>query len=145
MAISMKKLEVFEILDKVSSAKTRKDKIDILQKNNIMPIRDVLRGTFDPNIQWNLPSGDVPYTPNKEESYPSTLLKQHMKFKYFVRGLRESENLNSIKREKMFIEICESVHPEDARILVSMINKKPPVKGLTEKLVKEAYPDLIPT
>jgi len=45
----------------------------------------------------------------------------------------------------MFIEICESVHPEDARILVSMINKKPPVKGLTEKLVKEAYPDLIPT
>jgi len=112
MAISMKKLEVFEILDKVSSAKTRKDKIDILQKNNIMPIRDVLRGTFDPNIQWNLPSGDVPYTPNKEESYPSTLLKQHMKFKYFVRGLRESENLNSIKREKMFIEICESLLKE---------------------------------
>ena len=145
MAISMRKLEVYEILNKVSSAKTRKDKINVLQENNIMPVRDVLQGTFDPNIQWNLPSGTVPYTPNKEESYPSTLLKQHMKFKYFVKGLRESENLNTIKREKMFIEICESVHPEDAKILVSMINKKSPVKGLTEKLVKEAYPDLIRT
>jgi len=145
MAITMKKLEVFEILSKVSSAKTRKDKIKVLQENNIVPVRDILQGTFDPKIQWNLPAGSVPYTPNKEESVPSTLLKQHRKLKYFVKGLRESETLNALRREKMFIELCESVHPEDAKLLVSMINKKPLVKGLTENLIKEALPDLIST
>jgi len=144
MAIGMKKLEVFEILQKVEKAKSRKEKIEILQKNNIMPVRDVLQGTFDDRVQWNLPIGDVPYTANSIESYPSTLLKQHLKFKYFVKGLRESDNLSKPKREKLFIDMCESVHPEDAKILVSMINKKAPVKGLTKKLIQEAYPDLIP-
>ena len=144
MAIGMKKLEVFEILQKVEKAKSRKEKIEILQKNNIMPVRDVLQGTFDDRVQWNLPSGEVPYNANSIESYPSTLLKQHLKFKYFVKGLRESDNLSKPKREKLFIDICESVHPEDAKIIVSMINKKAPVKGLTKKLIQEAYPDLIP-
>ena len=144
MAIGMKKLEVFEILEKVGKAKTKKDKIDILRNNDIMPIRDVLRGTFDDRIQWNLPTGEVPYNANSIESYPSTLLKQHLKFKYFVKGLRESDNLTKPKREKLFIDMCEAVHPEDAKILVSMINKKAPVKGLTKKLIQEAYPDLIP-
>lgn len=137
------KLQVYEILDQVAKAKTRKEKIAFLQKNDIMPVRDVLQGTFDPKIQWNLPTGKVPYEPAPDNSHMSTLLKQHMKFKYFVKGLRESENLRPLKRERMFLEILEGVHPRDAEILVDMINKKTSVKGLTEKLVKEAYPDLI--
>lgn len=140
----MKRLEVFEILERFEKAKSRKEKIAVLQQNNIMPLRDVLQGTFDDRVQWNLPSGTPPYTENIPESVPSTLLKQHLKFKYFVKGVPTSENLIKPKREKMFIDILESVHPEDAKILVSMINKKPPVKGLTKKLVQEAYPDLIP-
>lgn len=141
----MKKLEVYEILEKFEKEKSRKGKISILRENNIMPLRDVLQGIFDKNIVWNLPGGNPPYTPNRAESTPSTLLKQHMKFKYFVKGLVESDNLKTLKRESMFISMLESVHPEDAKILVSMINKNPPVKGLTKKLVEEAFPDLIPT
>lgn len=143
MAVSAKRLEVFEIFDKVANAKTKKERIDILKQNAIMPVKDVLRGTFDNSIVWNLPGGEPPYTPNKPESTPSTLLRQHRFFKYFVKGLRESENLNKIRREKMFIEILESVHPRDAEILLCMINKKQPVKGLTKKLVQEVFPDLI--
>jgi len=44
----------------------------------------------------------------------------------------------------LFIEMLETIHPEDAKILLNMIQKKPPVKGLTEKVVKEAFPDLLP-
>jgi len=143
MAVSARKLEVFEILEKVENAKTKKDKIAVLQKNEIMPLLDVLRGTFDETIQWNLPGGTPPYTPNNEESYPSTLLKQHRNFKYFVKGLRESNRLNPIRRERMFIDILEAIHPKDAELLVSMINKKSPMKGLTKNLVKEAFPQLI--
>jgi len=143
MAITNVRLQVYEIFDLVSKAKSKKEKIEILQKHNIMPVRDVLQGTFDKKILWNLPEGSVPYTANIEESPPSTLLKLHMRFKYFVKGLRESEQLTNLKRERMFIDLLESIHPRDAEILVDMINKKTSVKGLTEKLVKEAYPDLI--
>lgn len=142
MAIS-NKLQVFEILEKASKAKTKKDKISILQQNNIMALRDVLRGTFDESIQWNLPEGEPPYTPSRIDSVPSSLLKQHLKFKYFVKGLRESSDLIPLRRERMFIDILESIHPSDAEVLLSMINKKSPVKGITKALVKEAFPDLI--
>jgi hypothetical protein len=143
MAITARRKEVFEILDLVASKKTKKEKIQVLQENEIMPLLDVLRGTFDDTIQWNLPAGPVPYTPSSEQSPPTTLLKQHMQFKFFVKGLRESSRLTSVKREKMFIDICESVHPRDAEVLVAMINKKSPVKGITKTLVKEAFPKLI--
>lgn len=142
MAIN-NRLQVFEILEKVENAKTKQEKISVLQSNDIMPLLDVLRGTFDESIQWNLPGGTPPYTPNNPESSPTTLLKQHLKFKYFVKGFRESTSLNTIKRERMFIDILESIHPRDAEILVSMINKKSPVKSLTKQLVKEAFPKLI--
>lgn len=134
---------VFEILEKVSNAKTKKEKITLLRENDIMPLRDVLRGTFDDAIQWNLPGGTPPYTPNIPESVPSSLFKQHLKFKYFVKGLRESSSLNPIRRERMFIDVLEAIHPRDAEILVDMINKKSSVKGLTKEIVKEAFPGLL--
>ena len=109
-----------------------------------MPVLDVLKGTFDNTIQWNLPDGTPPYTPNAEDApSPSSLLKQHMNFKYFVKGLRESSSLPAVKRERMFIDMLESVSPQDASVVVSMINKKSPYRGITKKLVQDAFPDLI--
>jgi hypothetical protein len=137
------KLQVFEILDKAVKAKSRDERIKVLQDNQIMPVLDILRGTFDDTIQWNLPDGAPPYTPNDESSPPSTLLKQHLNFKYFVKGLRECNSLNKIKREKKFIDLLESVHPRDAELVISMINKKSPHRYLTKKLVQDAFPNLI--
>jgi hypothetical protein len=147
MANTPRPKDVFEVFEAVAAAKTRKAKVKILQDNNRMPVRDVLQGTFDPRVQWNLPEGTPPYTPQADgPPPPNTLLKEHMKFKYFVKGNRTSDDLDSIRRERMFIDILESVHCKDAAIMVSMINKqKPEYEGLTEKLVKEAFPDLIPT
>lgn len=142
MAITNRQ-QVFEIFESFEKASTKKDKIEVLRKNEIMPLLDVLRGTFDEAIQWNLPGGTPPYTPNVPESAPSSLLKQHLNFKYFVKGFRESERLNTIRRERMFIDMLESIHPKDAQILINMINKQSPVKGLTKALVKEAFPNLI--
>lgn len=146
MANYAKKKEIFEILEDVMKQKSRKDKIAKLQEyKNLMALRDVLQGTFDERIQWNLPEGTPPYEASKPESHPSSLLKQHLQFKFFVKGLRESERLMPVRRERIFIDMLESVHPKDAEILVSMINKKSPMKGLTVKLVQEAIPDLIPS
>jgi hypothetical protein len=138
-----KRLEVFEILEKVASQKTRQDKVKVLRENNIMPLRDVLQGTFDPAIKFKLPIGTPPFTENEEHTAPSSLLRHHRFFKYFVAGVAECERLSNIKREKMFIDTLEATHPEDAKIVISMVAKKSPVKGLTKKLVQEAMPDLI--
>ena len=48
------------------------------------------------------------------------------------------------KREMLFIEMLESVHPEDAKILLNMVQKSAPVKGITKAVVKQAFPDLLP-
>jgi len=39
--------------------------------------------------------------------------------------------------------MVETIHPRDAELIVTMINKKPPMKGITKKLVQEAFPELI--
>lgn len=135
--------QVHEVFDLFEKTKDRQAKIKVLRENESGAIRDVCRGIFDKSISWNLPEGVPPYTENNPDSSPNTLLKLHMRFKFFVKGLKESESMEKFRREKMFIDILESVHPEDAKILVSMINKKSPVKGLTKKIIQEAYPNLI--
>lgn len=136
-------LEVYEILQKFSEQTARNDKIKILQANDIPALRDVMRGVFDEKIEWNLPEGKPPYTPNRPESVPSTLRKEHRNFGYYVKGFKKSEGLTNLKRETMFIQLLESIHAEDALIVLDMVAKKPPVKGLTRKIVEEAFPNLL--
>lgn len=137
------KLEVFEILEEFGKAKTKKDRIAVLQKyKDVWALKDILRGTFDDSLQFNLPQGKPPYTPNKPESTPSTLLKKHRDFGIFVIGGR-GQSMPAFKREQLFMQLLESIHPKDAELVLSMINKEPPAKYLTKALVKEAFPNLI--
>ena len=48
-----------------------------------------------------------------------------------------------LKREKIYIGLLEAIHPEDAKVVINMVNRKKPAKGITEKVVKEAFPSLI--
>lgn len=134
---------IHEIFDKVSKAKSKSDKIQILRDNNSGALSDILRGTFDDRIKWLLPAGDPPpYTPNKPESTPSNLIKECTKLAYLVEG-GKGPKLLKIRREAIFIGLLESVHPKDAEILIDCINKKAP-RGINKPLVKEAFPDLLP-
>ena len=48
-----------EILTKVNNAKDKPKKIAVLQQyDNDAPLRQVLKGAFDPNIEWDLPAGN---------------------------------------------------------------------------------------
>jgi|TARA_R110000803_G_scaffold46198_8_gene97038 hypothetical protein len=145
MAYPRRTREPHEVFGEFTQAKSRAEKIDVLKKNQTAALTDILRGFFDDRVQWHLPAGaPPPYTPNVPQSVPSSLLKQHLNFKYLVKGIKTADDLPPFKREKLFIDMLEVVHPEDAKILVSMINKKSPVKGLTKKIAQEAYPNLIP-
>lgn len=135
-------LQVHEIINKARKAKSRKDKIEVLQQYECWALKDLLRGTYDDLVKWNLPPGTPPYEPAKEDSIPSTLHKQHTKFKHFVSGLA-GDKLPGVRRERLFIEMLEAIHPADAELLIGMKDKENIGGGITKKLVQEAFPKLI--
>jgi len=132
---------IFEILEEVSSKKSKKDKVAILKDNESWALKDVIRGSMDASVQWLLPEGTPPYTAAKEGNEATSLLRENKKFTYFVKG-GKGKDLPAYKRERIFIGMLEGVHPKDAELLVNMIAKKTP-KGLTKLVVNEAFPGLL--
>lgn len=135
-------MDIFEILEKAGKQRHKKDKVRILKENETWALKDVLRGSMDSNIKWKLPDGEPPYTASEAHNHPASLHREHKQFVYFVQGLKQCESLPAYKREKIFLGILEGVHPEDALVLVDMINKKTPT-GLSRPIVEEAFPGLL--
>ena len=138
MAISL-----VTILADVAKAKNKKEKKEILLKHgNNGALREILKYTYDPNIKFLLPPGDPPYNSVVDETENPTYLYGLIRKLYlFVEG--GNPNLKSQRREYLFIELLESVHPKEAEILLQMKDKKLKCNGLTYNLVKETFPKLI--
>lgn len=136
-------MRVDDILRRVAEAKTRKEKIEVLHTYNHRGLRDVLKGAFDDSVEFNLPEGAPPYTSGSEHSFGTTLLKQSKKFKYFVKTPQRPSA--GPKVETIFIKLLESLHPEEAQVVIWMKDKDlgGKYKGLTKKLVSDAFPGLI--
>lgn len=135
------KLGIAEILDKVSKANTKEEKIDLLRKNDSSAIRTVLKYALDPAIKWALPKGDPPYKVCQYLDQENMLYSEARRLYLFIEG--GNPNLNKVKRETLFINLLESIAPADAKLLCSAKEKKIPYKGITVKLINEAYPGLI--
>jgi hypothetical protein len=133
---------VFEVLELAAKQRLKEDKIKVLRQNESWALKDVLRGTFDSKVQWKLPKGEVPYEPSEEYNHPANLLRENTKFRYFVEGSPQAEQLPPYKRERLFLGMLEGVHPKDALLLIGMINKEPP-KYITRPIVEEAFPGLL--
>jgi len=134
-------LMVHEVIELVSKKKTVKEKVKVLKENESWALKDIIRGSMDSKIRWNLPSGEPPYKAANVGSHATNLLRENEKFKYFVKG-GAGDRLPSYKREQIFLGVLEGVHPDDARLVIDMIQKKTP-KGLTRPIVKEAFPGLL--
>lgn len=133
---------VYEVIEEASKKKTKAEKIEVLRSNESWALKDILRGTFDEKVSWLIPEGKPPYTPSDDHNTSSNLLRQNVQFSYFVKG-GKGENMMKAKREKIYITLLESIHPKDAELVIGMIGKTPPFKGITKKLVQEAFPGLI--
>lgn len=132
---------VYEVIELASKAKKKADKIKILKENESWALKDILRGTLDSTVQWILPPGHPPYTPNDGHNAPSDLRRKNTDFRYFVKG-GEGARMPAFKRENIFIGLIEAVHPEDAKLVISMINKEK-LPGITRPVVQEAFPGLL--
>jgi hypothetical protein len=161
----------FEVLELASRQRTNAKKVEVLQKYEDPSIKTILIWNFDESVISLLPEGDVPYASAGEQtSYSGTLSekvkdavskmdelnsnslgsmdqgrssirKEYTMFFNFVKGGNNS--LSSLRRETMFINILEGLHPKEAEILVLIKDKRLQTKyKITKEVVSEAYPDI---
>lgn len=132
---------ISEILDKVAKAKTKEKKVGLLREHNSPSLRMILKASFDPSIKWQLPEGDVPYTTNEapEGTEHTILASEAKKLYHYIAG--GNPQLAQNKREMMFIQLLEGLHPDEADLLVSAKNKSlhRKYKGLSLNVVKTAF------
>jgi hypothetical protein len=128
------------ILSFTSKLPTEEEQIKCLQANDNFAIRTILAGAFDPRIKWLLPEGDAPYTPCEYPNMENSLYIEARRLYLFVEG--GNNGLTPLKRESMFIELLQTVCPDDAKLLIAIKDKKLPFEGLSAKTVLKAFPNL---
>ena len=138
------RLLISEVLRKVSNAKTKKEKVEILHKHNSQALRSILIWNCDESVVSMLPEGDVPYTPNDAPvGTDHTRLEQEYKGLYrFVKG--GADKLPSLKRESLFVQLLEGLSAEEAELMVlakdgRMTDK---YKRITKAVISEAFPTI---
>tara|TARA_S200002703_G_scaffold144397_1_gene138052 strand:+ start:1265 stop:1840 length:576 start_codon:yes stop_codon:yes gene_type:complete len=131
-----------EIATKVNNAKDKPRKLKVLKDHDSVALRQILKGAFDPKIEWLLPKGnDIPFNKNDAPiGTEHTILSQEAKRLYlFTKG--GDNTLSQNKRETLFIQMLEGLSGEEADFLITVVNKKinNKYKGFTANLVKEAF------
>lgn len=162
---------VFEILNIVVKQRTNAKKIEALKKFEHPSLKALFIWNFDESVLSSLPPGDVPYAAVDEmDSFKGTLSekisdavgkmgelgsnslgsqdqgrssirKEYERFYNFVKG--GNDGLSSLRRETMFINVLQGLHPLEAEILILTKDKKLQTKyKITKEIVAEAYPDI---
>jgi len=163
---------MFEILDLVSRQRTKAKKIEALRKHECLTLKSIFIWNFDETVLSQLPQGDVPYGEQDEQlkyggslsdsiteksrnmyqngnfslgntdaNAHTTLRAQTKNFYHFVQG--GNPGLSSLRRESMFINLLQSVHPLEAEIMVLVKdgNLEDSYK-ITKEIVSEAFSDI---
>lgn len=163
---------VFEILNAAAKQRSDVKKVEVLQKYSHPSLKTLFIWNFDETIQSALPPGDVPYSAvNEMDSFKGTLSekiadavdkmeelgtnslgsqdqgrssirKEYQKFYNFVKG--GNDGLSSLRRETMFINTLQGLHPLEAEIICLVKDKKLETKyKINKDIVSQAYPDII--
>ena len=161
----------FEVLELVSSQKTNDKKVELLKRYGDLSLKAIFIWNFDESLISALPEGDVPYASTGEQNSFSgtvsdkvrdavgkmeelgsnslgmndqgqtTIRKEYTRFYNFIRG--GNDGLSSLRRETMFINMLQGLHPLEAEILILVKDKRLGTKyNISKEIVSEAYPDI---
>ena len=132
-----------EILQKVSSAKTKKEKVELLQEYNSQGLRSLLIINFDDSLEFLLPEGEVPFTPNDAPAGTEhTRLTQEYRglYRFFKGG---DASIKGMRREQLFVQLLEGLHEDEANMLVAACNQDLQSKyRITKAVVADAFPQI---
>lgn len=161
----------YEVLDAASKQRTKAKKIEVLKTYAHDSIMAVLIWNFDESIVSLLPEGEVPYGNTREDNSmtgtlsdkindavgmmresgssslgsqdqgKASIRREYTKFYNFLKG--GNNGLSNLRRETMFINILEGLHPLEAEILVLVKDKKLTDRyKITKDIVSAAYPQI---
>ena len=131
-----------EVLQKVSNAKTKAQKIKLLNEYNSPALRALLIANFDESVISMLPEGKVPYKPNDapEETEHTKLIQEYRKLYLFFKG---GANISQARRETLFIQLLEGLHAKEAEVICLVKDKKIGKRWkITRQCVEEAFPEI---
>jgi len=163
---------VFEVLDLVSKQRSKAKKIEVLKKYEHVSLKATLIWNFDESIISMLPEGEVPYSGFEDQASSNgtlstkiteevrrmhemdsfsmgssdknghtTIRREFKNFYHFLKGGNDS--MSGVRRETMFINILEGLHPLEAEIVCLCKDKKLSDRyKITKEIVSEAYPDI---
>ena len=163
---------VFEVLGLVSKQRSKAKKIEILRTYNESHLRMLFIWNFDESVISLLPEGEVPYSDFDDQATHSgtlttkiteevrkmyqkgsfslghsdgqgrtTIRREAKNFYHFIKGGNDA--MNAVRRETMFINILQGLHPLEAEILCLVKDKQLSDKyKITKQIVAEAYPDI---
>jgi len=132
-----------EILELASKQRAKAKKIEILQQYENDALKTIFIWNFDETVISVLPVGEVPFNKNEVPvGTDHTSLRREYKHLYnFVKG--GNDGLSGLRRETMFIQMLEGLHPEEAEILCLCKDKRLEEKyKITYDVVKQAFPDI---
>ena len=163
---------VFEVLDLVSKQRSKAKKIEVLKKYEHISLKATLIWNFDESIISMLPEGEVPYSGFEDQASSNgtlttkiteevrrmhemdsfsmgssdknghtTIRREFKNFYHFIKGGNDA--MSGVRRETMFINILEGLHPLEAEIVCLCKDKKLSERyKITKEIVAEAYPDI---
>tara|TARA_B100001057_G_scaffold402038_1_gene413742 strand:+ start:615 stop:1169 length:555 start_codon:yes stop_codon:yes gene_type:complete len=163
---------LYEVLDAASKQRTKAKKVEVLQKYKHPSLITIFVWNFDDSIISLLPEGEVPYGTNlddqnatgtlsgrindavgkmqemgssslgSQDQGKASIRKEYTKFYNFCKGGNPS--LSNLRRETMFINILEGLHPLEAELLCLVKDKKLQEKyNITKEIASTAYPEII--
>ena len=162
----------FEVFYLASKQRSKAKKVEVLKRYEDPSLKALFIWNFDETVISVLPSGEVPYTGYDDQTTYSgtlttkiseevrkmhetgsfsmgsgdkeghtTIRREYVNFYHFLKGGNDA--LNNIRRETMFINILEGLHPLEAEIIVLVKDKNLEEKyKITKEIVSEAYPDI---
>lgn len=137
---------VYEILEEVEKASSKSDKINVLRQNSTYALKSVLKCAFDPRVEFTFT--EIPeYKP--DDAPPglgySTIHQELSRMYLFEKNNpKVPPTLSEQRKKEILIQILESLEEKEAKVLANMLMKKVDAKGVNYKLVKEAFPDILP-
>lgn len=162
---------VFEIFNLVLKQRSKAKKVEALKKFEHPCLKALFIWNYDESVISMLPEGDVPYAAvDEQDSFTGTLSekiadsvnkmgelntsslgsqdqgkssirKEFKRFYNFIKG--GNDGLSSLRRETMFINILQGLHPLEAEIICLVKDKNLEKKyKITKEIVAQAYPDI---
>ncbi len=134
-----------EIFEEFENAATRKDRIDILRREGDERFRFFLQLIFNPGIEFDIVLPHM-YRPAKEPAglnYTYLDTEMPKMYRFLKNHPMRPKEFTAEKTTQQILVMLESLHADEAALILQVFKKEVKKKHLTHLIVKEAFPDLI--